>query len=188
MNCKRCQKLIHEYLDEALPSRLRSSVEQHLGGCDDCRAALARERQLLRSTAELLRERVHSMSLHPGVSRKVQAALESGAPSPRIPSYRRNVLLRPALALGAAVCVLVALIAILRNHSPQPIRPAKSVPEHPQSYIMCMATTYTDAAKTDWIQRCLIVEMKNGIDRYLKITAKKPPKPTQPKEEKEAES
>ncbi len=189
MNCKRCQKLIHEYLDDALPSGLRFSVEQHLGSCDDCREALTAERAFSCSATKLLRERVQSITLHPDVPRKVLTALESGAPSPSVPSHRRKVLLRPALALGVAAVLVTIVFAIPRNHQPpQPIRRAKSVLEHPQSYIMCMATTYTDAAKTDWIERCLIVEMKNGVHGYLKIIATKPPKPTQPKEEKEAES
>jgi hypothetical protein len=129
------------------------------------------------------------MTVHPDAVRKVLTALESGTFAPRIPSYRRNVLLRPALALGVAAVLVTVAFAILRNHQPpQPIRRAQSVPEHPQSYIMCMATTYTDAAKTDWVQRCLIVEMKNGVEGYLKIIATKPPKPTKPKQEKEAES
>lgn len=189
MNCKRCQKLIHEYLDDALPSGLRSSVERHLGGCDDCREALAAERAFTRSATELLRERVHSMELHPGVSHKVLTALESGSPSPRIRSHRRKVFLRPAMALGVAVVLVTVAFAIFRDHQPpQPLRRVQPVPEHLQSYIMCMATTYADETKTDWIERRLIVEMKNGIDGYLKIIARKPPKPTEPKEEKEAES
>ena len=85
--------------------------------------------------------------------------------------------------------MVTVAFAILRNHKPpQPIRRAQPAPEHLQSYIMCMGTTYADETKTDWIERCLIVEMKNGVDGYLKIIAKKPPKPTHPKEEKEAES
>ena len=189
MNCKRCRKLIHEYRDDALPSGLRSSVEHHLGSCDDCREALTAERAFTRSANKLLRERVHSMTLHPDVARKVLTALESGAPSLRIRSHRRKVSWRPALALGVAAILVTVAFAILRNQQPpQPTRRAQPVPEHLQSYIMCMATTYADETKTDWIERRLIVEMKNGIDGYLKIIATKPPKPTQPKEEKEAES
>jgi hypothetical protein len=189
MNCKRYQKLIHEYLDDALSSGLRSSIEEHLKACDDCRKAFAQERAFSESATKLLREGVHSMSLHPDILPKVQAVLESGASSPRIPSYQRNVLLRPALALGVAAVLATVAFAILRNHQPpQPTRRVQPVPERLQSYIMCMATTYADETKTDWIERRLIVEMKNGIDGYLKIIAKKPAKPTQPKEEKEAES
>jgi len=189
MNCKRCQKLIHEYRDDALPSGLPSSIEEHLKACDDCRKAFAQERAFSESATKLLHERVHSMSLHPDILPKVQAALESGAPSPRIPSHRRKVFLRPALAMGVAAVLVTVVFAMLRNHQPpHPIRRAQSVPEHPQSYIMCMATMYADETKTDWIERRLIVEMKNGVHGYLKIIATKPPKPTEPKQEKEAES
>lgn len=183
MNCKRCQKRIHEYLDDVLPLKLRSSVEEHLAGCDDCRKALAGERAFTRSATRLLREGVHSMSLHPEVSRKVVAALESGAPASRIRGYRKNVVLRPALALGAFAVFVIASFAILRNGQPPAVRRARPVPEHTKSFIMCMGTTYADAAKTDWIERRLIVEMKNGIDGYLEIIAKKPAKPTEQEEE-----
>lgn len=183
MNCKRCQKRIHEYLDDVLPPKLRSSVEEHLARCDDCRKALVGERAFTRSTTRLLREGVHSMSLDPEVSHRVVAALESEKPARWIPSDRRNVLLRPALALGAFAVLVIAAFAILRNGQPPAVRRAQPVPEHPKSFIMCMGTTYADAAKTDWIERRLIVEMKNGVDGYLEIIARKPAKPTEREEE-----
>lgn len=183
MNCKRCRKRIHEYLDDALPPRVRSSVEQHLGDCDHCRAALAQERQFSGSTADLLRERVHSLRLDPNVSPKIVTALKSGVSAPRIRGYRRNVVLRPALALGIVAALVIAAFAILTDHQPPPSRRAQPIPEHPKSFVMCMGTTYADETKTDWIERRLIVEMKNGIEGYLEVVAKKPAKPTEREEE-----
>ncbi len=183
MNCKRCQKRIHEYLDEALPSKLRTSVGEHLAGCHVCREALDNERTLARSASELLSKRVHSMRLRPDLPRKVVTALESGAPAPRIRGYRRNVVLRPALALGVAAALVIGAFAILRDYQPPRIRSAQPVPEHPKSFVMCMGTTYADATKTDWTERRLIVEMRNGIDGYLEIIARKPAKPTEREEE-----
>ena len=182
MNCNHCQKLLHQYLDESLSSEKRASVEEHLRSCDDCRQALLKERDFSKSVRELLERRTDRLTLQPDIQRDVLKALESGAASPKTHKNYRRVLLRPALALGAAACVLVVAIAIFQNGKPPPTEPAV---QHRQSYIMCMATTYADEAKTDWIERHLIVEMRNGIEGYLKIIARKPPKETQTNQEEE---
>jgi hypothetical protein len=182
MNCKRCQKLFHEYLDESLASRRRTVIEEHLRTCEGCREALSRERSLSTSMSELLSRYVGGLKLRPGIQHDVVKALESGAPSPKTRRNYRRVLLRPAVALGAAACVLAVAIAVFQNGKPPP---PQSAVHHPQSYIMCMATTYADEAKTDWIERRMIVEMRNGIEGYLKIVARKPPKETQTNQEEE---
>jgi anti-sigma factor RsiW len=182
MNCKRCQKLFHEYLDENLSPRVRTSIEEHLRDCGDCRDALAEERSLSTSMRGLLNRQVEGLKLRPGVQHEVVKAIESGAPSPKIHRNYRRILLRPALAMGVAACVLVAVMAIFQNGKSPPTQPAA---QHPQSYIMCMATTYADQAKTDWIERRLIVEMRNGIEGYLEIIARKPAETTQTNQEVE---
>jgi len=188
MNCKHCQKLLHEYVDEALPPRIRISVEEHLHGCDDCRTALAEEQDFSKSMSELLNLRADSLTLGPDIQRNVLQALESGAPSPKTRKSYRRVLLRPAWGLAAAACLLVAAIVALQNHNPQPVRPAPPAVDHPKSYIMCMATIYADETKTDWIERRMIVETRNGAERYLRIVARKPAKEKQMDPEREEES
>jgi len=116
-------------------------------------------------------------------------ALESGAPSPKTHRNYRRVLLRPALALGAAACLLFAAIIAPHNHKPAPVRTAQPVAVRPKSYIMCMATTYADETKTDWIERRMIVVTRNGREGYLNIIARKPSKPDEAKQnEKEEKS
>lgn len=179
MNCKRCRKLLHEYLDESLPSRKRASLEEHLQTCDDCRQALTRQQDFSRSLSGLFRRETDSLTLSPAIQRNVLEALQSGAPSPKTHKSYRSVLLRPALALGAAACLLVAALIAFRGQKPELVQQSTPVVPHPKSYIMCMATTYTDDTKTDWIERRLIVVTRNGGEGYLNIIARKPSKPDQ---------
>jgi anti-sigma factor RsiW len=179
MNCKRCQKLLYEFLDGALSSTARASVEAHLETCDACRQALVQEQLLSRSVPELVRRETASLSVRPNVQRKILEALESGARLPRIRLRLARLLLRPALALGTAACLLVAAILAVKKPEPETAPPAA---QHVKSYIMCMATTYTDETKTDWIERRLIVETRNGGEGYLRIIARKTPKTDQTKQ------
>jgi len=173
MNCKRCQRLLYEFLDEALSSRGKASVEAHLETCDACRQALVQEQLLSRSVSELVRRETASLGVRPNVQRRILEALDSGAPSPRIRPPLAHLLLRPALSLGTAACLLVA--AILSVKKPE-VQPTRLVAPHIKSFIMCLATTYTDETKTDWIERRMIVKTRNGGEGYLKIIARKTPK------------
>ncbi|NQT85068.1 zf-HC2 domain-containing protein [bacterium] len=189
MNCKHCQKLFHQYLDEALPSSIRTSVEEHLQTCRDCRQALVQQRNFSTSISQLLARHTDSLTVRPDIQRNVLRALESAAPSPKTRIYPKRVFVRPAIALTAATFLTVAAILALHNHKPQPVRPAQPVVRHPKSYIMCMATTYADETKTDWIERRMIVVTRNGGEGYLNIIARKPSKPDEAKQnEKEEKS
>ncbi len=179
MNCKRCQNLLHEYLDESLPSRKRTSIEEHLQTCDDCRQALASEQDFARSLSGLFRRETDSLTLSPAIQHNVLEALHSGAPSPKTHKSCTSLLLRPALALAAAACLTVAAIIAFRGQKPQLVQQSTPAVPHPKSYIMCMATTYADDSKTDWIERRMIVVTRNGGEGYLNIIARKPSKPDQ---------
>lgn len=50
MNCRQVVELMTEYLDGALSAEDRARVEDHLNGCDGCRAYLAQ----LRATREVV--------------------------------------------------------------------------------------------------------------------------------------
>lgn len=179
MKCNHCQKLLHEYLDQTLPPKIRTSVEQHLQSCDACRQALLQERNFSSSISQLLTRHTDSLTLEPDMQRNILEALESGAPSPKIRIFPKRVFVRPALALTTLACLLLAVIVALHNHKPQPTQTVPPVVRRPKSYIMCMATIYTDETKTDWIERRLIVATRNGGEGYLKIIARKPPKMNQ---------
>ncbi len=177
MTCKSCQRLLYDYLDEALPAERRASMEQHLERCEGCREALGRERQLTSSMSALLRRETRSLTLRADTGREVERSLGSAVRAPEERASDRRRLLRPAVAVAAATCVVVGLVLALQREKPQPRQAAAP---HRTSFIMCMATVYADDTKTDWIERRLIVEEKNGVDRYLKIIARKPRKPEEP--------
>ncbi len=50
MNCKQCQKRLHDYLDETLEADARAEVGEHLAACEACR----RELDALRKVAALV--------------------------------------------------------------------------------------------------------------------------------------
>ena len=180
MKCKSCQRLFYEYLDEALPAKRRASVEQHLEKCEGCREMLTQERALSSTMSASLRRETRSLTLRPNVGKEVERALASPAQAAvKMPS-RNRPLLRPAMVVAAVACLAVVAVLALQKKEPQPRGAAVAAAPHRTSFIMCMATVYADDAKTDWIERRLIVEEKNGVDRYLKIIARKPRKPEEP--------
>jgi anti-sigma factor RsiW len=72
MPCKELVQLITAYLDDALPAAVRADVDEHLGGCEGCRAALAQWRTVIGlagrltpadvdTTDELTRDRLLSL-------------------------------------------------------------------------------------------------------------------------------
>ncbi len=188
MNCKRFQKILHEYLDESLPPRVRVRLEDHLRSCEGCRQALDRERYFSTSISQLVSHSTASLKLRPDIQRNVLEAMESGTSPLKTAPFRRNVLFRLALAAGGAACLLIGAVVVLHLHKRQPVQTVEPRVDHPAFYIMCMATTYADETKTDWVERCLIVSTRNGGEGYLKITARKPRKNDQTSEENEEES
>ena len=49
MRCREVVELMTDYLEDALPARDRERFEQHIAGCDGCRAYLAQLRATLRA-------------------------------------------------------------------------------------------------------------------------------------------
>lgn len=47
MNCKSIVKELSNYLDEALDSTLRASIEKHLEHCEDCRVVVDTTKQTI---------------------------------------------------------------------------------------------------------------------------------------------
>lgn len=52
MNCSRCETLLSDYMEEALPSPVRLAVQEHLDSCPDCRELLEEVRQLRSELAD----------------------------------------------------------------------------------------------------------------------------------------
>jgi len=189
MNCKKCQKLLYEYIDEALPPRTRASFEEHVQGCHECRQQLLREQDFSGSTSELLHRRTESLRLRQDSQRGLLDALQSGA-SPRIRQYGWRPLLRPAVVLVTAACFAIVAAVALRGHKPASPKPSPTAPplRGPESFLVCTATIYADEAKTDWIERRMIVETRNGREGQLRIVARKNPKPDQTNQKEEEQS
>jgi hypothetical protein len=55
MNCDRCQALIDDYVDDALPAEDRAAVEQHLAACAVCRTLAEDFRAIRLAAADLER-------------------------------------------------------------------------------------------------------------------------------------
>lgn len=47
MRCRNIVKELSNYLDDALDNSLKASIEEHLGGCQDCRLVVDTTRQTL---------------------------------------------------------------------------------------------------------------------------------------------
>ncbi|HTP43966.1 MAG TPA: zf-HC2 domain-containing protein [Candidatus Acidoferrum sp.] len=47
MNCRNIVKELSNYLDEALDSTLKASIEKHLANCEDCKVVVDTTRQTI---------------------------------------------------------------------------------------------------------------------------------------------
>ena len=56
--CRDLVELITDYLEDALPRRIRRGVERHLEACAGCRTALAQMRETIRMTGKLSDEQI----------------------------------------------------------------------------------------------------------------------------------
>jgi hypothetical protein len=115
MDCARSQELLSDHLEGTLHAILRSELDGHLAGCDDCRS-------LREAVAEVV-ESLHAFpDLEPpvGLAERVVAATRTVArPAPR------PVVVRPALVIpswmqaAAAGFALVALGVLLMIVGPE---------------------------------------------------------------------
>ncbi len=77
LSCSETVRAMWDYVDHALPSGLRSAVEAHLKGCDDCTGHVAFARRLVENIArapvpksdiEVLELRVRGALAHEALS------------------------------------------------------------------------------------------------------------------------
>jgi hypothetical protein len=113
MNCGNLKELLSAYADGELARTQKDFIEEHLAGCADCRATLARYHE----TGEKLRS-LHTMSRSVDIKDATMSSIKvvslTGKP-------RR--WLRPALAGGAAIIVIciLAIIFALPGQSPEDV-------------------------------------------------------------------
>lgn len=58
MTCRELVELITDYLEGALPRRVKKGVEAHLEACSGCRTVLAQMRETIRLTGTLSDEQI----------------------------------------------------------------------------------------------------------------------------------
>jgi anti-sigma-K factor RskA len=96
------------YLLRALDLSGAAELEQHLAGCEECRAELAR----LRPAARILPEAVEPVEPPPGLRARIMAEVEADAGAKRPTGRERRGVslgLRPAIGLAALVLAVAGL-------------------------------------------------------------------------------
>ena len=91
---------LSDYVLGLLPADDRRRVEQHTRSCDDCEAALRRERQLV----SLVRGTLSAVAPAPGRLEALRPAI-----APRLPSRMLFLRLAPASLAAFALCVALLL-------------------------------------------------------------------------------
>lgn len=102
MTCADISALLDDYIDGALPADQARRVEEHLAGCESCRAEVAGLRSILTDARALPRTVLPAKDLWAGI----ESRLPSAPPVPLRP--RRPLLQRPLVQLAAAIFLLLA--------------------------------------------------------------------------------
>src|SRR5690348_15133672 len=98
-DCRRTAERLAAYVDDALPAPERADVERHLGVCDPCRRAAAREQgahRVLRACATRLR----CDAAPPGLRSRCEA-IARGTAAPRAGWWRARLV--PALITAVLI-------------------------------------------------------------------------------------
>jgi hypothetical protein len=103
MNCQDFEELLSAYADGELSRTQREFIEEHLAGCADCRATLAKFEAVGRQLASL-RETPASPDISKSTLSKIKAASPFGKPFGR--------WLRPVTAAAAIVAVIAILLVV----------------------------------------------------------------------------
>lgn|SRR5574341_1069269 len=121
---------LSEYLDGELPAAERHALEEHLAGCEACRAALDQLRAVV-AQAGSLEERAPAADLWAGIAQRIGAGQQQEwAPAARRWGRLRLTLTVPQLAAAAVALMVVSAggvwLATSRQPVPQPVatRPA----------------------------------------------------------------
>ena len=104
MNCRDLEVLLSAYADGELSRTQREFIEEHLSGCAGCRATLAEFISAGRQLSSL-REVTAAPDLKEATVSKIKATSAS-------PGKSFRWWFRPVMAIGAAVIILVVLMAV----------------------------------------------------------------------------
>ena len=167
MNCRRCKKLMDEYLDKTIPQRLYRGIKEHLNNCEACRILLEDKQRFSNAVHKLLVEKVSSLSAGPDMLNRVQDTLESDNSS--LPYRRLRIKFRYHLAWGIRVAVFLLLLTTAYFFF---FRPSERAPIA-KSYLKCVATIYENKDQSNWIERRLFLRVTDGEDAYMKIIVSK---------------
>ena len=121
MNCRTCQRLIPEYVDDALRPGVRRRLERHVATCPACAGALACERTAPARFAEWLQPGLEERRLAPEARARLAAVARSSVSAPPAPVAWPGWS-RP-LAAAAVLLILLGAIGICR-HAPDRSRTA----------------------------------------------------------------
>jgi len=167
MNCRRCKRLIEEYLDETLPQRLYKGIKNHLNNCEACRILLEDKQRFSNIMHKLMVEKTASLSAGPDMLNRVQEALKRENSSL---SYRRfRIKFRYRLVWGVMTAVFLLLLAAAYFFF---FRPGERIPTA-KSYLKCVATFYESEEQSNWIERRIFLRVANGETAYMRITVSK---------------
>ncbi len=111
MNCHEAQDQIFDYQDGTLSAPEREKLEQHLAGCEECRAAFANMKEVGLKLSKQLRQSTEALTLDIDVKERVLAALP-GQATPRLHWEFRPLWRRWLVPWAAAACVLALTIVI----------------------------------------------------------------------------
>ncbi len=121
---------LSQYLDGELPAVERHTLEEHLAGCEVCRATLDELRAVVGRAASL-EDRLPAGDLWPGIAQRIGAARqEERASAARRWGRLRLTLTVPQLAAAAVALMAISAgsvwLASSRRPAPQPVagRPA----------------------------------------------------------------
>jgi hypothetical protein len=166
MNCNQINTLLGAYHDHELSDGDRARVEEHLAGCEACRAELAE----LRRTTEL----VASLPRHeapPVVGERVRADVR------RTASARRRATAWRWLSVGGWIAAAATLLIVLRTAgwdprlSPHPPTPS-GLPRHSAEGSEHQAREEREMAKNDGASEGWVSPAGAPVDKARKRAAK----------------
>ena len=116
MNCQQTQELMSAYLDAELDASAALRLQEHLDGCDGCRAAM--------TELEALQGRIAAQASQyqapPHLRHRIRAALAAQRPTPPRPAKRQKTWSWAWINLGLATMASTAFAVTLSLYLNQP--------------------------------------------------------------------